>query len=348
METIIIGVMDSNIGGINRFIIDYIKLNNQKYNFVILTNGDIQDAYKKEIKPNTIIEQISSITNPFKLYRISCKIFKDIQPSCVYLNISTNLFYPIIKAAFDCGIKERIVHSHSSYSADESLFKRIIIVLLNNLLKNKMNKLATQKKACSDIAAKWLFGEKVEYQFIYNKIDGHKFEFSKIVRERIRKELNIEKSLIIGYVGGFNYQKKIEWFIELAIKLKKYRKDFFILMLGDGIRIKNFEQKLKQKKLEKNFILLGNKSNANEYYNVFDCFVLPSRFEGLPIVGVEAQVNGLPCFFSDTITKQVQITKNCVFFNNRKYEIINDLVDLNIRNDIGGNPPLENYKDFIY
>lgn len=70
--------------------------------------------------------------------------------------------------------------------------------------------------------------------------------------------------------------------------------------------------------LENAVVFAGTNSNTEDYYSAFDCFVLPSRFEGLPLVGVEAQASGLPCFFSDTISDELKITELANFISIKK------------------------------
>lgn len=317
MKNILIGIMDSNVGGLNRFVLDYISQNKEDY-FVILSKATLNEIYSNEMPLNCVLEIIPSVTHPKRLYSSTKTIISKYNIDTLYINVSTNLFYPILKAAYDSGVKERIVHSHSSYSADTSFFKRNIIVCLNKLLQRKANKLVTVRKACSDKAAVWLFGKKTKYEFVYNRVSGNKFNFDIEKRNRLRFELGIEKFLIIGFVGGFNYQKNITYFFDIARVLKKIRSDFRIVMLGEGELKERFEQSVLKHHLQQYFVLLGNKPNANDYYNIFDCFVMPSRFEGLPIVGLEAQVNGLKCFFSSGITNQVLITEEAEIFNLKK------------------------------
>ncbi|MBD5399786.1 MAG: glycosyltransferase family 1 protein [Treponema sp.] len=344
---ILIGICDSNIGGLNKYITDYIFAHSQD-TFVVVASGAINSSYKKMLPDTTEYILVPSVFHFIKLYKLTKMIINKYNIDSLYLNISTNLFYPVVKAAFDCGVKTRVVHSHSSYSANENFFKRNLIVMLNILLQKKVNRLATKRKACSSKAAKWLFGENAEYEFIHNKIDAKKFEFSGEIRAKLRKELSLEKVLIIGFVGGFNYQKNTEYFFDIAKKLARYRKDFAILMLGDGPKKSSFEKKLKKMRLKNHFILLGNRPDANEYYNAFDCFVLPSRFEGLPYVGIEAQVNNLKCFFSDRITTQAKITEECEFFSlNKKDCLIKALAKLEIR-DSSLLHKLLNFKNFIF
>lgn len=351
MQKLVIGVMDSELGGLNRFVTDYMISWTTKYEFLILSNGTLNEVYANELDVHSvkyIVQVIPCVMRPFLLYHETLNFFKKKLPDSLYLNVSTNLFYPVLQAAANCNVKERVVHSHSSYSANENFFKRNLVVILNILLQKKVNRLTTKRKACSSKAAKWLFGKKAEYDFIYNKVNGQKFFFDFEKRQKYRKELGLENFLIIGFVGGFNYQKNIFYFFDIARKLKKIRKDFCIVMLGNGELKGTFEIKLKKYNLESYFRLLGNRANVNEYYNMFDCLVMPSRFEGLPIVGIEAQINGLRCFFSDRITAQTKITEECEYFSLNKINyLIKILAKLEIRN-CGSLHKLPNFKDFIF
>ena len=55
-------------------------------------------------------------------------------------------------------------------------------------------------------------------------------------------------------------------------------------------------------------LFLGQMADVSGWYQAMDCFVLPSLFEGLPVVGIEAQAAGLPCFFSDQVTDEALLS----------------------------------------
>lgn len=311
MKKMLIGVMDSNIGGINSYIIKFIT-SHSDIKFSILANGEINNAYIGIINNTVKIYIIPSISHPFMLYKNIYDVIANNNFDSLYLNISTALFYPAALAAKKLN-KEVIVHSHSSYTADERFIKRMVINVLNKILSKKTNKNSSIKYSCSDKAAKWLFGTTKNVTYIYNSVSKKKFEFSNVEREKLRNKLNISNSFVVGFIGAFNYQKNNEWFIKFAKKING--KNIRILMIGEGVKFNSFYYKLRKFNLEKYFIILGSLVDAYKYYNVMDCFILPSRFEGLPFVGVEAQVNGLKCFFSNKITSQVLITEEAEMFN---------------------------------
>lgn len=344
MRKTVIGIMDSNIGGVNRFITDYISKQGTKQSFVILFSSDISFIYKKELSDSCIFEKICSITHPIKLYKLSRQIFITYNIDELYLNISTNLFFPILKAAYDSGVTVRILHSHSSYSSEENFLKRICIVFINKILQKYVNQITTVKKACSDKAARWLFGNVDDYEFVYNTVNKSKFLFSADLRHKIRNSLALNELFVIGVVGGFNYAKNTEYFIYIAQRLLKKNIKFKILIVGDGPSRQQFETELAKKNIESKFLLLGNISNTFDYYNAFDCFVMPSRFEGLPIAGIEAQINGLRCFFSNVITSSVKITEECKFFDLKSSELVEYLSTLDIDENHQRNLLPEYYK----
>ena len=55
-------------------------------------------------------------------------------------------------------------------------------------------------------------------------------------------------------------------------------------------------------------VFTGQRSDADRLYSAFDCFLLPSNYEGLPVVGVEAQCSGLHCLFSNKVTPEARRT----------------------------------------
>ena len=204
--------------------------------------------------------------------------------------------------------------------------------MLNNIQKKEILKYATHLYACSKLAGEWLYGNN-NFEIINNAIDYDKFKFDIEKRNEIRKELKIKDDVfVVGHVGRFDYQKNHRFIVELA---KNFDEQVLFLLIGDGHlkeEIINYEKELGVN----NILMIGNKDNVFDYYNAMDCFILPSLFEGLSVVSIESQANGLNCLFSNTVTQECKISKKTNFYsiedNKNWIEEINSLKE-NKKND---------------
>lgn len=112
---------------------------------------------------------------------------------------------------------------------------------------------------------------------------------------------------------------------------------FFVI--GDGPNYNNVVNEVKEKELQDYFIFVGNKKESYYYYNAMDIFLLPSKFEGLPLVLIEAQINGLNCLASSNITEESNITGNV------QYLELNDVEWKKWSENIGTKRNSINFKD---
>lgn len=233
-----------------------------------------------------------------------------------------------MKAAQKYGVKIRILHSHNSRGSDSK-----IKAIRNYFLNHQGVACSNTYFACSQLAANYLFGKK-KAEIIYNAIELDRFAFNSEIRVRLRKEYKIEDRIVIGHIGRFAPQKNHEFLIELAKKLKEYRSDFVFLLVGDGKLRTDIQNRIGIEGLEQYFILTGSVQNPQNYYQMMDAFILPSHYEGLPVVGVEAQVAGLPCYFSDAITEEVALTDLVKRFSlNTLTEWIEELKTIEVQSD---------------
>lgn len=230
----------------------------------------------------------------------------------VHCHMTLMNFIPLL-AAKKLDIKKRICHSHNCDVRE----KNVIIKLIEKILKKINIMLSTDLLACGEDAGKYLYSNK-KFVVLKNALDLDKFKFNNEVRKKIRNFYNIENNeILVGHIGRFTNQKNHEFIISIADKLinnEKNKKIKFIL-IGDGNNKQSIEQSIVEKKLEKSVLLTGVVDNTNEFYSSFDCFILPSLWEGLPVVGIEAQVSKLQCFFSNKIDKNVKIEKNVEFID---------------------------------
>lgn len=303
------GLMDR--GGISMFIINYLKY---------------FDFSKFEV--NVAVHGYNDGSNDNEIKKMGCKIFnlpiksknyikwkKELTTLLVagdYDLIHSNVDAgngPILKIAKKCGVPIRISHAHNT----QFLTNNKLRIIINNIEKNQIKKYATSLFACSNKAGEWLYGN-YNFTVINNAIDYNKFIFDETKRKKIRKLLNISnEKFLIGHVGRFDYQKNHDFILKLAEIFNKDSNIIFLL-IGDG-HLKNKVENVINKRRLNNVMLTGEIENVSDYLNAMDCFILPSLFEGLSVVSIEAQVNGLQCLFSDTITKECVISNNVSFLS---------------------------------
>ena len=327
MKRIAYVTKELSINGISEVIFNYCRnLNKEKYSITIFAGPPIEKKYLEEAKKLgiTIIETPPKRgKNPFIYYKFLKENLKPNNYDVMHIHgSSATITIELIIAKLN-KIKIKIAHSHNTKC--DKLF-------MHKLLKPILKYNCDYMLACGKEAGEWMYGKK-NFEVINNGIDFNKYKYDIEKRKNIREKLNIEENFVLGHIGAFNNQKNQSFFIDLMNLLKEY-KDIKLMLIGDGPLYTEIKKKIIENKLEDKIILLGNKQNANDYYNAMDYFLLPSLFEGLPLVLVEAQVNGLDCLVSDNVSKEANITEKL------KYESLDNIN--NWKNII-----LEKYKNRI-
>lgn len=239
-------------------------------------------------------------------------LFRKNQYCIVHSNVNTLSVFPLY-AAKKAGIPVRISHSHSTSNARE--WKRNII---KNILRPFSKKYATDYFACSELAGRYLFGNKTfdqgKVKIIHNAINLDKFKFDPEARKKLRKELDIkEKTVVIGHVGRFVKQKNHDFLIDVFKEYHTKNPDSKLLLIGTGPLEEKIKAKVEKLNLSDSVLFLGQREDTNKLYSVMDVFCLPSLYEGLGMVLIEAQMNGLPCLASDEVPREAKITENIDF-----------------------------------
>ena len=222
-----------------------------------------------------------------------------------HMTSTAAIYLPIARK---CGIETTIAHARSA-GVDKGLKG-----ILTRFLRRNLSKKADYLFTCSELAGISVFGKKAVEQgrtrFLPNAIDCQKFAPDPLVREKIRRELGIEKCYVIGHVGRFHYAKNHEYLLRVFAELvKRKTRDYVLLLLCEGSGMEDIRILSRELGIGDKVYFLGNKSNVNDYYQAMDYFVYPSRFEGMPGTIVEAQTAGLRCLMSDTICKEVIATE---------------------------------------
>lgn len=311
-----------NIGGLETYLIaqfQHLNRSNVTYDFVNIT-AEYEIAFKEQIlKAGSRIYGVKSRhLNPIRHYWQWIKLLHRIAPKYKAIVLNSNSLtyvFPIFLAKF-FGIPLRIMHSHNTGFEQKIGFGKKLLIQFNKCL---LKWGATNYFACSKLAGQWMFGHKAKFKVIPNAIDCAQFRYNPIQRGKIRKQLQLENNFVVGHVGRFMYQKNHEMLIQIFYEIYKQNPAARLLLIGDAVGDQSYPEKAKllvhKLGLEQAVLFLGMRKDVPQLMQAMDCFLLPSRFEGLPVVGIEAQAAGLPCFFSDTITTEVGITNLAYFLS---------------------------------
>ena len=303
-------------GGVEAVVMNYYRhIDREKIQFDFICDDDSTDIPYEEIeKLGGRIILVPGYQKPFKYHKELKKIFKENNYKIVHSHISTMSIFPLF-AAWLAKVPVRIAHSHSTTNKKEKKKN-----LMKQVLRPFSKVFANNYMCCSELAGRWLFGnktyEKGKVYLLNNAIDLDKFKYDKKVRESKRKELGIKKdTLVIGHIGRFVQQKNHTFLIDIFNEIVKKNKDSVLLLAGQGPLLEETKAKVKELGIEEKVQFLGQRSDANELYQAFDVFLLPSLYEGLPVVGVEAQAAGLLCFLSSDMTKETKVLEATTIMN---------------------------------
>jgi glycosyltransferase involved in cell wall biosynthesis len=195
-----------------------------------------------------------------------------------------------------------VAHSHSSNVPLNSIKK-----LLTRVLELNIEKKADYCLACSNEAGKYLFPHS-KYIVLKNAIDISLYENNRNVREEYRRTLNIESKKVFIHIGRISEEKNHLFLLEVFNKTLKSMPNAFLLLVGVGELKEVIEKKIKELGIEDYVNMLGVRNDVSNLLQAADCFLFPSKWEGLPVSVVEAQAAGLPCLISNKITEEVKIS----------------------------------------
>lgn len=313
MKKVLLFNSEISTDGISKFLSSIVDNISDDFSVDIMTYIIKKDLFFKN--SNVTIHEIGTSKNIIKRIKKEKEIIKKGNYDIVHINGNywSRVFDCI--AAKMCNVKKIIIHSHNTGTGNNDKIK----VFTHKLIKKVFDYVATDYYSCSTEASKWMFSNRIiknnEYVIINNGINIDKYKFNLKTRTELRKEYNLQDKYIIGNIARFEYQKNHKYLIEIFKECKKQNDNAFLLLIGTGSLEAEIKKKVKELGIEKDILFLGNKEDAYKYYNIMDSFVLPSIYEGLGIVAIEAQTNGLYCTISSNITKEVKISDNIEFLD---------------------------------
>jgi glycosyltransferase involved in cell wall biosynthesis len=217
----------------------------------------------------------------------------------------------VLYLARQAGVPVRIAHSHSDFSFDEDQ-RGALWRLYAQAMRRLITKNATVGLAASREAAGSLFGSTWQsdprWQILYCGIDLKPFEFS-VEPVTVRAELGIPAdAFVIGHVGRFNDVKNHAFLVNIAAEVARREPKMRLLLVGDGPLRPAIKDRVARSGIADKTIFAGVRPDVPRLMlGAMDVFVLPSLFEGLPLVGIETQAAGLPLICSDVVTPEMDV-----------------------------------------
>lgn len=317
-------VNDMHRAGLETMLMNYYRnIDREKIQFDFLTHRPQRSDYDDEIESlgGKIYYAPRLYPQNYPKYFKWMKQFFSEHPEykIIHSHIDAMSYLPL-KAAKKANIPIRIAHSHNT--AIDRDFK----YLLKTYFRFKLPKVANYYCACGKEAGEFLFPGK-EYMYVPNAIEIDRFLFNENVRMKKRRELGIKDEIVIGHIGRMSYQKNHKYLIDVFAEILKKKNDSILLLIGVGEKLDDIKKYVEKLGLSEQVRFLGNRADVDELYQAMDVFVMPSLFEGLPVVGVEAQFSGLSCIFSDQVPEEVNFTNKSMFISlNEKKDIWADKV----------------------
>ncbi|MDK8503315.1 glycosyltransferase [Aerococcus sp. UMB1112A] len=287
-------------GGVEKVLIETIRHTHDKIDHSILIKIP-DNIYEEELKNIGVDVYLApKAKNIYKHIKFMENFFKNNAHKfdvMHYYGGSLNYYLPIALARY---YKLPIViHSHNSKTSKYITSKtHKFFKALNNSYNDTFN------LACSKEAGSWMFGSN-NYELLYNGIDIDKFS---------NVDLKNSEYMVIGHIGTFLPVKNQIYLIDLLEKLLKTSNKYRVLMVGEGPTRDKVKKYVQEKALEDYVTFVDFQKEVQSLYGLFNIFIMPSFYEGLPLVLIEAQAVGIPILASNNIDKDARINDNFDFF----------------------------------
>lgn len=295
---------NAKVGGVINCVMNYFRnIDTSKVQFDFYTYAP--SPFDEEIKARGgRVFYFPSVFAFFKCVRFLRRSFKREKYDIVHAHM-TSLSFVSLLAAKQAGVKHRICHAHSTTNKEEGF-----VHVVKSCLKHISTWFATDLAGCSRLSIDWLYGNKAAEKayLMRNAIDLDKFDVTDEEKQASKARYGLGNCKVVGHIGRFEFQKNIPFLVKAFAILCKSREDVRLMLVGGGTEFKNVKKLVETLKIEDKVLFMTEKRDVQEYYALFDLFALPSRFEGLPLVAIEAQAMGIPCLLSDCITKEADVT----------------------------------------
>lgn len=311
-------VRSMNRGGVETWLMNVLRrIDKQAINFSFLVGTSEPGDFDQEIRDlGCCMHLCEGHRDIAKYYRKLSELFH--REQCDVIHSHVHAFSGVVLGvAKHAGIRERIAHSHSDAraSAENNLAIR---QGYRSMMRLAIRRYKTKGLAASAPAAEDLFGRTwrtdptIETHYCGINVD----EFSeKVETAAMRVALRIpQDALVIGHVGNFVPAKNHSFLVRIAHCVMQRNERVWLLLVGDGALRSQTELVAGSLGIMDRTVFAGKRSDVPKVLSAMDVFVMPSKWEGLPLAAIEAQAAGLPCVLSTTITREVALEGSHVRF----------------------------------
>ena len=257
--------------------------------------------------------RIPSSRHMSRRVRVLTRMFKENGYTIIHSHMNT-LNAPVLYAAWRAGVPVRISHNHSTGNTRE--WKRAVA---KQLLRMTGSWFATSRMACGEAAGRWFFGDRLfdigKVFVLPNAIDVDRYRFDPVSRQELRGGIGTADRFVVGHAGRFMPQKNHSYVLRVFKAVLARKPEAVLWLVGDGELKDQIQAQAELMGISASVLFLGARSDLAALYSAMDCFILPSLYEGLPLVGLEAQAAGLPCFFSENVSKEVALSDEARFIS---------------------------------
>ncbi len=322
-----------NGGGAEQVVMNYYRAldrNKVQFDFFLFKISKLVPAEEIKEKGGGLY-MLCGFKNPVRYVRTLTGLLRENKYGIVHCHLSTLSFLPLL-AAKRAGVPVRIIHNHSTSGGGRELVRNIAKTLFKPLAKA----FATHRFACSEHAARWMYGaapaaelseenisdgaQKKIVRIMRNAIDIGLFRFDASKRSLFRGEFGVAGgTLLFGHVGRFCPQKNQRFLIEIFKEILRVHPNSKLIMAGVGEDMELIRAMVVAAGITDKVIFAGQRSDVDRLYSAIDCFLLPSNYEGLGMAGVEAQCSGLYCLFSDKVPREAKVSDGAQFLSLRTH-----------------------------
>lgn len=314
----VVHVLNSlNCGGAETLAVNLLRhIDRSKYAFDFVVHTDTEGFYDKEVE--SMGARIYRIPQ-YKIYNHAeyIKAWKELLRLHPEWKIIHGHVYSIasvyLKVAKNFGLKT-ICHVHGVS------FGTGIKGTIKNFYKRRVRAVADYKLACSKEAAVWMYGTNClndnNTMVLNNGIDINKYTVNVDIRKTMRNRYGIPESTeVLGHIGRFNACKNHEFLVNVFAAYHSQHADSMLVLVGDGELRQKIKEKVVAMGLQGKVLFVGLQNNVADYLQMMDVFLLPSLYEGLGIVLIEAQANALRCVVTDSlqVSKDGDISGESIF-----------------------------------